>query len=292
MAASRLALGTAQFGLPYGIANTRGQVSAEDAAEIVAVARNAGMDTVDTAVAYGDSESCLGALGVSDFSLVTKLPPIPSECRDTRRWIEEQVEKSCERMQTSSLYGLLLHRPEDLAGRHKVAIAETFKELQHRGAVRKVGISIYSPDELPTALSACPINLVQAPLNLVDRRLIVSGWLDRLHESGIEVHTRSAFLQGLLLMSQDRMPKIFLRWSDLWGRWHTFVDEVGMAPGFICLRYPLSHPQVSRVVVGVDSADQLRELINIAEAPSTPASWPNICSNDENLVDPSRWRLN
>ncbi|MGP1664729.1 MAG: aldo/keto reductase, partial [Rhodanobacter sp.] len=70
----KLALGTVQFGLPYGIANPGGQIGRDDAGQILALARESGIDTLDTAIAYGDSEACLGAVGTKGFRVITKLP--------------------------------------------------------------------------------------------------------------------------------------------------------------------------------------------------------------------------
>jgi len=292
MSANRLALGTAQFGQPYGIANTSGQVPREMAESILEMAQFAGIDTLDTAVAYGTSESCLGEFGVRDFKVVTKLPPIPAECGNALVWVTQRVQESCQRLGADTLYGLLLHRSEDLAGPHERAIADAFSILKRKGVVQKTGISIYSPDELEKIVSVHPIDLVQAPLNLVDRRLVATGWLQRLHDAGIEVHTRSAFLQGLLLMAPERVPGSFSRWSELLRCWHDFLRESRLAPGLACLSYPLSLSQVSRVVVGVDNAEQFAELIAIADNPLMPFEWPNVDSFDEDLVNPSKWSLN
>ena len=292
MSASKLALGTAQFGQPDGIANSSGQVTLEVAGDITKIARNAGIDTLDTAIAYGNSESCLGDLGVQDFKVVTKLPPIPEKCCDALDWIEQRVDESCERLKVDTLYGLLLHRSEDLAGPHQGAIVDAFSTLKRKRIVRKTGVSIYSPDELRSLVSTQSIDLVQAPLNLVDRRLVTTGWLDRLHEAGIEVHARSAFLQGLLLMPPKSIPSSFSRWHGLFQRWHDFLQESRLAPSLACLSYPLSLSSISRVVVGVDNEEQLRELIASAENPYIPMKWPDIDSLDEDLINPSRWRLN
>ena len=292
MSANRLALGTAQFGQAYGIANTTGQVPPDTAEEITNLARNSEIDTLDTAVAYGDSESRLGAVGVRDFKIVTKLPPIPMECGNAQHWVEQLVQQSCERLQVDSLYALLLHRSEDLIGPHRRAVADAFLKLKRDGVVKKTGVSIYSPAELSSTDSFECIDLVQAPLNLVDRRLVNTGWLDRLHDMGIEMHARSAFLQGLLLMPPASVPGNFSRWSKLFGRWHDFLRESGLAPGLVCLSYPLSLPKISRIVVGVDNAAQLADLVAFANSSVESARWPDIGSLDEDLINPSRWSLN
>ena len=111
---TRLALGTAQFGLPYGIANQAGQVSRKDVSAMLQLAASNGIDTLDTAIAYGESEKSLGQAGTQGFRVVTKLPALPDDCPQVIPWVSEQVDASFTRLGVSSVYGLLLHRPEQL----------------------------------------------------------------------------------------------------------------------------------------------------------------------------------
>lgn len=284
----RLALGTAQFGLPYGIANQGGQVSRAAAASILNLARQSGIDTLDTAVAYGDSEVCLGEVGADGFKIITKLPAIPDSCDDVAAWVTSQMRASLERLGRPSVYGLLLHRPQQLAEARGKELARALRQLKDDGLVTKIGVSTYSPTELEIATTACPIDLVQAPFNLVDRRLLTSGWLDRLYQNGVEIHTRSAFLQGLLLMSRTGILPRFNRWSALWNKWHEWLAKHGVSASEACLAFPLSFAQISRVVVGVDTVEQLAQLIE-AESLSSTSNLPDLACNDEQLINPSYW---
>jgi aryl-alcohol dehydrogenase-like predicted oxidoreductase len=284
----RLALGTVQFGLPYGIANQSGQVSHAEAKAILAVARSSGIDTLDTAIAYGESEACLGAVGTSGFKVVTKLPAIPDGLDDVGRWVHEQMQTSFQRLGIPTVYGLLLHRSQQLVGPAGKPVVRALEQLKAEGIVTKIGVSIYSPSELETVTQSCEIDLVQAPLNLVDRRLHTSGWLRKLHDAGVEIHTRSAFLQGLLLMPRAVIPAKFAPWNHLWVAWHGWqLDRQVPAPQ-ACISFVQSFHEVDKVVVGVDSAAQLEQLIVAAEAqPIT--NWPAISSHDEELINPSNW---
>src|SRR3989338_1375415 len=195
----RLAIGTAQFGLHYGIANQGGQVTRSAAKAMLQLAAENGIDTLDTAIAYGESETCLGEVGTQGFKLVTKLPAVPDDCADVSGWVQEQVAASLARLGVNVVYGLLLHRPEQLLRSEGKALYHTLQNLKETGQVQKVGISIYAPSELEVLTKQYCFDLVQAPFNLVDCRLHTSGWLKRLKDEGVEIHTRSAFLQGLLL---------------------------------------------------------------------------------------------
>src|SRR5579863_5665772 len=187
---SRIALGTAQFGAAYGIANTSGQASSESARAILDAARAAGVDTLDTAALYGASEAVLGEIGVGDFRVVTKLPGLPEDCEDIGAWARAATIASFRRLNVERLGGLLLHRPADLLGPRGEALFAALLALRSEGLVARIGYSVYSPDELEALVTRFRPDLVQAPYNVFDRRLAASGWLSRLKDIGVEVHTR------------------------------------------------------------------------------------------------------
>jgi len=285
----RLALGTAQFGLDYGVANRGGRVSEEVAAAILDRAWEMGMNTLDTAIAYGDSEERLGRIGVARWNVVTKLPAVPESCNDVAGWMEESVTGSLHRLGISRLRSLLLHAPQQLQSAIGDALFSALTHLKDTGIVEKVGISIYQPAELDQLARKFGFDLVQAPFNVVDRRLSTSGWLNRLHDAGTEVHVRSAFLQGLLLMRPDNHPAHFDRWQPLWDGWNDWLSYRRLTPLQACLGFVLSEQSIDRVVVGVDSLEQLEDIFNAAGA-SVPAPPMELVSNDLDLIDPSRWK--
>lgn len=286
--AMRLALGTVQFGLPYGIANQDGQVTRPVAKTMLRLAASKGIDTLDTAIAYGDSETCLGEVGAQEFRLVTKLPAVPDSCDDITGWINDQVSMSLGRLGVSSVYGLLLHRSEQLLGPDGQLIFQALQNLKKTGLVQKIGVSIYTPSELDALIPRYRFDLVQAPFNLIDSRLSTSGWLQRLKQDGTEIHTRSAFLQGLLLMPRSAIPAKFAPWTELWDKWHNWLADHSVTAVQACLAYPLAFPEVDRVVVGADSKSQLEQLIGAALS-IAPDNLPDLGCDDENLINPARW---
>lgn len=285
---SRLALGTVQFGLPYGIANQGGQVPRMAARAMLLLAAANGIDTIDTAIGYGESEICLGEVGTQGFKLITKLPPLPDGCSDVSGWIQEQVAASLARLGVSEVYGLLLHRPEQLLGTEGKVLYQTLQSLKDSGVVQKVGASIYAPNELTDLMKHYHLDLVQAPFNLVDRRLYSTGWLHRLKNEGVEIHTRSAFLQGLLLMPQSAIPEKFALWSELWVKWHEWLSCHEVSAVHASLAFPLSFPEIDRVVVGADSVSQLEQIIQGAGS-CLPKDLPDLHCTDEHLINPSLW---
>ena len=284
----KLALGTVQFGLPYGIANTTGQVDIETAADILSLAKNVGVDTLDTAIAYGGSEKCLGKVGVDSWKIITKLPEVPMDSVDATSWVNENIEGSISRLGTKKLTGLLLHRPGQLLETQGQELWNSLQQLKLKGTVDKIGFSIYSPDELDGLWDSFHPDLVQVPFNILDRRLITSGWLARLDKAGVEVHVRSVFLQGLLLMDKKVRPAKFDKWSKLWQFWEQWLQDKGITALQASLAFALSEPKISRVVVGVDSLSQFEEILSASKI--CLSEFPDELNvSDSNLLNPSFW---
>jgi aryl-alcohol dehydrogenase-like predicted oxidoreductase len=289
MIAERLALGTVQFGLDYGIANTNGIVSEKEMIAILDLAKKRGIDTLDTAIAYGSSEERLGLSGINGWSVITKLSSIPPGTGSVETEIRESVRNSLQRLRIEKLYGLLLHVPGQLLNIQGEQIYRTLSELKEEGIVSKIGYSVYEPGELDLLVNSFPPDIVQIPLNVLDRRFISTGWLRQLKESGVEIHTRSAFLQGLLLMIPGERPQKFNHWNDLWQRWDFFVRQSGLTAAQICLGFACSIQEVNKIVIGVDSVAHLNDILDTP--PVMPVSVPDTLScEDIRLINPSNWK--
>ena len=285
-------MGSVQFGLRYGLTNRCGKVSLEAASQIINLARAHRVDTIDTAIAYGDSESCLGAVGVEDFRVVTKIPGIPEFVERTRigAWLTREVEASLARLRIPRLYGLLLHRPEDLNSSRGDELYKELVLLRSAGYVERIGVSVYGPDELQSLPSHFQFGLVQAPFNVLDRRIVTSGAVARLKDQGTEIHIRSVLLQGLLAMPLIDIPPAFHQWIELFEDWNAWLRAERVGPVAAAVSFAVAASGADRIVVGVDSVDQLREILSAACSPSVlpPAS---LQSEDPDLINPSRWRL-
>ena len=175
---SKLALGTAQFGLDYGIANESGKIKILDAKNILEFARVSKIDLIDTAIGYGDSEKVIGEIGAQEFKIVSKLPPFTENLLDIDLWLKNNVQSSLKRLGVKFLYGLLLHRPGDLRGDMGKKLIKALKKIQSQGLIKKIGLSIYDPRELDEFINLIEPDIIQAPLNIIDRRLeLAVGYL-------------------------------------------------------------------------------------------------------------------
>jgi len=284
----KLALGSVQFGLDYGVANHSGPVTESTARDILEVAKCFGLDTIDTAIAYGNSEEVLGKLGVGTWKIVTKIPEVPVGCNDVDDWIFKQIKNSMMRIGTKQLYGVLLHSPSQLMSKLGIGIYRALQNLKQDGLTQKIGISVYGFKELEDIILKYKMDLVQAPLNILDRSLVDSGWASRLHHLGIEVHIRSVFLQGLLLMKSSQRPAIFNQWKDVWRIWDRWLEEEGLSPIQACIRYVNSIDEIDRVIIGVDTVEQLNQIIDASAIGLS--SLPDFQQfKDPRLINPAFW---
>ena len=272
----KIALGTVQFGTHYGISNSSGKTDVGEVERILAFCGERGINTIDTAFAYGNSETVLGCFDLSSFRIVSKFLP----AGDSIPTLGEQLKISLDRLKIGKLYGYLAHRPREVAPRQW----EHLQTLKQQGLIEKIGFSFSDPGEIRYVLDKGLIpDLVQAPFNFLDNRFVelLKSMKERYRT---EVHTRSAFLQGLFFMDPSGLPDFFDPVRK------TLKQINGLSnKGGLLLRYTLSPDFVDRVVVGVNNlaqlADNLLQLEQAAELLSpnreeypseclTPSQWP------------------
>jgi aryl-alcohol dehydrogenase-like predicted oxidoreductase len=181
-----------------------------------------------------------------------------------------------------------VHIAGDLIKSGADKIINQLQTLKQQGLITKIGVSIYSNDQLQKIIDNFDIDLVQLPFNILDRRLIDSRILSSLNDKSIEVHARSVFLQGLLLMTEQSRPVKFNRWKDLWKLWHEWLNDNQITALEATIRYAISTPEIDKVLVGVDSKSQLQEIVT-ASSGSLPVVPKELFTNDPNLLNPANW---
>ena len=283
---NRIVLGGAQLGLPYGILNDGETLSREEVARILDTAVDLGIDSIDTAIAYGQSESIIGETSQNRFKIISKLPPLPVDISNVSEWVHTQVQGSLSRLKSSSLDALLLHRPQDLTGAQGAELYAAIGSLMAEKMIHRFGVSIYSPDDLEGIIDTFDIQVVQAPLNVFDRRIL--GVTDQLSALNIEVHARSVFLQGVLIANPKNRPQRFKPWSEHFALFDEWVRSSGVSAMACCLGFALQQPGIAKLVIGTTSAKSLDEIMNsipnsVLEAPT------HLQSSVEQLIDPRFW---
>ena len=285
----KLALGTVQFGVNYGLANKNGQVDSKEVMLILQYAKSVGIDLLDTAATYGMSELVLGSTGVSSWNCITKLGPMPYEVTSVKEWVTDQINESLKKLKITSLHAILLHKPSDLLGQFGKEYLATLLSLKNSGVIQGLGYSIYSPNCLEELTSIYWPDIVQTPYNVFDQRIKNSGWLERLWQRNTKIHARSIFLQGLLLMNHGSRPIYFNKWSEQLSLWEVILRSHKMSPVDAALSYVLSEDRFEKVIIGVNSVQQLKELVEVKVKAIGPLG--ELSSLDVDLIEPFRWKL-
>ena len=285
---NRIVLGGAQLGLPYGILNGGETLSREEVARILDTAAGHGIDAIDTAIAYGQSESVIGETAQNRFKIISKLPPIPLDVSNVSQWVRTQVDASLSRLKCTSLDALLLHRSQDLTDAHGAELYAAINSLKVEKIIQRFGVSIYTPDELNGIIETFDIDVVQAPLNVFDRRIL--GVIDQLTALNIEVQVRSVFLQGVLIAKPENRPQRFQPWSDHFARFDEWVLSSGVSAMACCLGFALQQSGVAKLVIGTTSPESLTEIMT--SIPNMKLEVPaDLQSSSEQLIDPRVWSV-
>ena len=172
----------------------------------------------------------------------------------------------------------------------RTKVLNALQSLKSDGLIQKIGVSIYSPNVLNELTQEIELDIIQAPLNLIDRRIISTGWMEKLNKLDIDIAARSIFLQGLLLMEPHERPSYFMSWSSIFQAFDTWIEEQSLSRLEACIQFILSFNKVDQIIFGFDSEKQIREVIQ-SIAPSALTFPEEIVCNDEGLVDPNRWKI-
>jgi len=277
----KLALGTVQFGLDYGVTNQKGQVTIDKVKSILDFAKNNGINTLDTASAYGDSERVLGRVGGNDFQIITKTISINNGINK----VVDGFYQSLEALNKKQIEGLLIHNISDIENTQFNTLFDKLNKLKKEGLIKKIGFSIYIPSQVDFLLSNFDFDLIQLPFNVFDTRLIEGGQLQALKDKNIEIHARSVFLQGVLL-DFDNLSDYFSTWKSQFDEYYAMVKESRLSLLEYALNFALNIKEIDKVLVGVNSERQLREIVSSVKEQSDLNAHPIY---DEDLLNPSNW---
>lgn len=298
MELSRMMLGTVQLGLPYGIANQTGQPDQQAAQRILAAAAEGGVNCLDTAASYGASEEVLGralqVLGLATrMIVVTKVRPLTAEEQASPRQaadaITRSVDESRRRLRLDCLPMVLFHREADAVH------LDVLERLKARGWLRHAGVSCDNQPEGTSTLIAHPaVSALQIPGSILDRRHAQHGNLCQAAQRGTAVFLRSVFLQGLLLLPEERIPAHLQAVLPARRRLAALAAEAGCSLSELAVRYMLGRPGVTCALIGVETLEQVREnLALFRHGPLPPdveaaveASAPDIPAA---VLTPSMW---
>jgi aryl-alcohol dehydrogenase-like predicted oxidoreductase len=281
-------LGTAQLGLNYGISNKYGRPNFEQVREILDTAYNNGIDILDTAYAYGDSEKMIGMFAQQKFSIISKLPDLSNiHCDEEYDLIGKFINETLSRTGQHQLYAYLLHSINNLSNNGK-ALWSKMLEFKEKGLFAKVGYSLYSPNQLDLYFDMYRPDIVQIPMNILDREFQKTGWLKKLKENNVEIHVRSVFLQGLLLAGHNYQILKFPSYEHIWTSFRDELHRSQLSALEYCFGFINGIQEVDHVVVGVNSVNELLEVLkSFTVFKSCPQS---LSCSDEKLIYPFNWK--
>lgn len=282
----RIILGTVQLGIPYGINNLKGKPDQQQADQILQHAQASGIELLDSADAYGDSLSVISSFmksADSSFKIISKF--VGDQAK-----LEDKVKRTLDEINCNSLYAYLYHRFSDYSsGIYKQQV----HLLKERGKIERIGVSLYNLDELRTAIKDPSIDLIQLPLNIFDLEDQKRDLLEEAKTVGKEIHIRSVFLQGLFFKDPQTLTGNLVAMQQPLFQIQNLIQYYNLDMRTLCLSFALSQNYVDRVIIGVDSKEQLIENLK-----SVRSEFPKdllkeikkIKIPDRSLLNPSSWK--
>ena len=282
---SKLILGTAQFGLNYGINNNFGKLDSNSIIDILKLANQNKIDALDTASSYGDSENIIGLYSNFNFKIVSKFSKIKNLSE-----LDKQLTSSLSNLRIQKLYAYLSHNPNEIIQDPKIWDSLLF--LKSSGRVSKIGYSLYTEEELDNLLKLDIIpDLIQIPFSLLDRKF--ESYLPELKSKNIEIHSRSVFLQGLYFINFDKLPRKLESLKPALSELNNICNIYGINMNQLALQYVNINKFIDKILIGVDSTNQLQKNIDSIKDNIITVEIINhvnsVNTNFQELLNPSNW---
>ncbi len=274
---NKLIIGTANFNNAYGIKNQFKRLSNNQKKLIINYLKSKKKLVFDTAQAY-ENEKYFGKINFQK-KIYTKVK--------FKRNTNLSISKSFTDLKTKKIHGIMFHNVKDLKGKKGVERFNFLKKLKDSKMIKQIGISIYKPEEIKYFYKKFKIDFIQIPLNVFDQRLIYSAWFKRLKKKKIEIHARSIFLQGLLLLKKKDLPKKFLMFKKIFDKWYKWNKEHNLNQLESCLEF-IHKQKVNKIVIGIDNLEQLKKIINY-KATKKKYNFSKLKTRELDLISPYLW---
>ncbi|WP_435549309.1 aldo/keto reductase [Desulfobacterium sp. N47] len=292
----KLGIGAAQFGLNYGVSNAEGITPIAEVAKILQQAESLGIEMIDTAPAYGNSETVLGSC-IQDrhrFKIIIKTPFFDKDVirEQDVALLRKTFISSLHKLRQASVYGLLIHHAYDLFAVNGQKLWKSMEALKDEGLVKKIGVSVYDTEQIDEALKRYSIDLIQVPVNIFDQRLLKSGHLKKLKDRHIEVHARSIFLQGLLFMEPSQIPPYLSHAIPYLQKYHDIIKPINLSALDAALTFVDHLKEIDTYIVGLNNYQQLEDILshltkNIDK--TFDLDYSNFAITDESIINPFLW---
>jgi aryl-alcohol dehydrogenase-like predicted oxidoreductase len=282
----KLTLGGAQFGLDYGFIKNK-KIKKKEIYKIKKLAKKFKVSFIDTAISYNDSESIIGNNKLNNFKIITKIKLPNKGISDFNEWSSKIINQSLLNLRVNKIYAVLFHDYKDLLSTNGEEFLNSLIYLKKKNLFSKIGISIYSPDELDAIWKLWKPDLVQVPFNIFDQRIVRSGWLNKLKTAKIEIFVRSCFLQGLLLGNYNN-HNYFKPYKKEINSFFNWCKKKKISNLKACIHFVKQYSKIDNLIVGFQNSEQFKKILNIFAEKQIKV--PNIFNcNKINLIDPRKW---
>ena len=286
-----MTLGTVQLGMDYGIVNKDGKPSEEKSFSILQTALESGVTTLDTARAYGDSELVIGRFlkqwQGEPPAIITKIPTLQGDSpKELEKFVTESVEQSLQRLGINKLEAVMLHGAKDPIV-HGKACADAMQALIAHGYTDKVGVSVYTAEDIEGMLPFHIFSVTQVPMSIFDQRLIAGGWIDKLKERDYAVYVRSVFLQGVFFMEPDKIddPILLKHAAPKIRLLNRIAEELGISVAQLAIAFMRDCAGVTSLVLGADTPEQVKNNAAYFDAPPLESSTMTLLRREFDDVD-------
>ncbi len=303
---SKMALGTVQLGLEYGVANKTGKPNLQSAYDILQLALSRGINIFDTASDYGNSEDIIGSFLTSHNKtstpetpiIVTKIPKVQCIGSPSFQAIYDQVKTlilhSAKRLNIEKIPICLLHNASDMID-YGGLITKSLIKLREEKLIKMIGVSVYQLREVREFLKISEFDVIQVPINIFNNRLVKKELLNELAQKGITVFARSVFLKGLFFLEPDNLPPYLQLANKPLRQLAKLSSDLGISIAELALTFVRDAPGITSVVLGVETVDQLKENIELMSSPPLSSEteerildmFPDM---PEELVNPNMWK--
>lgn len=286
---NKIVIGTVQFGLDYGVTNVNGQIPFGEIQQILDIAKINGILSLDTAAEYGKSEEVLGKAGVTDFKIYSKLRKI-NIFDDLETLLRKEIASSLHLLGQTSLEGFYIHDPNVLRSESAEKIYASLQRMKEKGYFKKLGLSIYNPEDYIPLHKKFKVDLLQFPINIFDQRFKNNAHVYDWKEEGVELHGRSIFLQGVLLKKLKELPDYFKRWNSLFQKKENWRESQNLNHLSSCLYPLLSCDLLDKIVFGIDGVNSFIEILESLKHFYKIDLPKDLGIEDPNLIYPYLWK--
>lgn len=276
-------LGTANFGLNYGIKNKYKKLKIKKIKKILIVLKKKKLNFIETSQDYTNVEKLLGNLNTKQFKIVTKFI-----FRENNNFVFDKFLETIKNLKTKNIHTVLFHRSSDLLKKNGKTIYDEMLLLKKKGYIKKIGVSSYHKKELKKILDKYKFDVVQVPINIFNQSFIEKDFLHYLKKKKVEIHARSIFLQGLLLLKEKDVPDKFLKDRKTFQKWNLWLKKNRTTNFDACLNFITNQKYIKKIIVGVDNSKQLNEIINFKKS-KKKFNFNMMKTKSSRVTDPKLW---